>query len=74
MTEFDPTTIPLGYTYDANGNQLTFRSSKGYWSERTYDANGNQLTFRDSTGYWSERTRDAAGRELTFRNSEGVEI
>ena len=40
MTEFDPTTIPLGYTRDENGNVLTYRDSKGYWSERTYDENG----------------------------------
>ena len=50
MTEFDPTTIPLGCTRDADGNPLTFRDSKGYWSECTRDAAGNQLTYRNSTG------------------------
>jgi YD repeat-containing protein len=54
MTEFDPTTIPLGYTYDENGNQLTYRDSEGFWWEYTYDADGNVLTFRNSEGYWWE--------------------
>ena len=74
MTEFDPTTIPLGYTYDANSRELTYRDSKGFWWECTYDAAGNQLTYRCSTGYWEECTYDANGRELTYRSSNGVEI
>jgi YD repeat-containing protein len=71
MTEFDPTTIPLGYTRDENGNLLTYRSSTGYWWECTRDENGRELTYRESTGRWRECTRDAAGRELTYRNSTG---
>jgi len=50
MTEFDPTTIPLGTTRDANGRPLTFRDSTGFWCEYTYDATGRQLTYRNSNG------------------------
>jgi YD repeat-containing protein len=74
MTEFDPTSISLGYTYDANGCELTFRDSEGDWWECTYDENGNPLTYRSSTGFWSERTYGPAAQEPTFRNSKGVEI
>ena len=28
-------TIPLGYTYDSNGNVLTFKDSNDYWREST---------------------------------------
>jgi hypothetical protein len=60
------------YTYDSNGNELTFKDSLGYWGERTYDDNGNQLTYKDSDGYWNERTYDDNGNQLTFKNSRGV--
>ena len=64
-------TLPLGYTYDAHGNELTYKDSNGYWSERTRDAHGRVLTYKNSYGYWSEYTRDAQGRELTCKDSNG---
>ena len=33
-------TLPLDYTYDAQGNELTYRDSYGYWRECTRDAQG----------------------------------
>ena len=59
--------IPLGYTRDAHGRELTFKDSHGYWCEYTRDPKGLVLAFKDSNGYWRERTRDAHGRELTFK-------
>jgi hypothetical protein len=44
--------IPLGYTYDANGNVLTCKDSAGYWYEYTRDAMGNELTYTNETGKW----------------------
>jgi YD repeat-containing protein len=38
------------YTYDSNGNVLTYKDSDGYSSEYTYDSNGKELTFKDSDG------------------------
>ena len=38
------------YTYDSNGNQLTFENSDAYSYKYTYDSNGNRLTFEDSSG------------------------
>ena len=64
-------TLPLGYTRDAHGNELTFKNSNGYWREYTYDAQGNELTYEDSDGYWREYTYDAQGNELTYKSSNG---
>ena len=45
-------TIPLGYTYDHNGNVLSFRGINGDWSEYTRDAQSRVLTYKDSYGCW----------------------
>ena len=70
-------TIPLGYIYDSNNNnnnnknELTYKDSKGYWTERTYNSNNNELTFKDSTGYWAEYTYDSNNNTLTSKDSDG---
>ena len=61
--------IPLGYTYDAAGRVLTYKSNDGYWFEYTCDAAGRVLIFKDSSDFWYEYARDTHGRELTFKNS-----
>jgi YD repeat-containing protein len=38
------------YTYDSNGNVLTYEDSDGYWHKYTYDSNGKELTYEDSNG------------------------
>lgn len=60
------------YTYDSNGNELTFENSKGYWVKRTYDSSGNELTYENSEGYWHKSTYDSSGNELTYENSDGL--
>ena len=62
----------IEYTYDKNGNELTYKNSKGHSFEYTYDKNGNELTYKDSNGYSYEYTRDKNGKGLTFKDSEGV--
>ena len=64
-------TLPLGSTYDPNGNVLSFRGINGDWVVCTRDAHGRMLTYKDSDGYGSEYTRDAHGRVLTYKNSDG---
>ena len=59
--------IPIGYTRDAKGRELTCKDSHGYWCEYTYDPKGRVLTFKNSYGNWYERTRDAGGRVLTHK-------
>jgi hypothetical protein len=41
---FDPTTIPLGYTYDDNGDVLSYRHKFGFWCKHTRDDAGRGLT------------------------------
>ena len=38
------------YTYDSNGNELTYENSDGYWCKATYDSSGNELTHENSYG------------------------
>jgi uncharacterized protein RhaS with RHS repeats len=42
--------VSCEYTYDSNGNQLTYKDSGGFSSEYTYDSNGMELTFKNSNG------------------------
>ena len=56
-------TLPLGFTYDAHGNELTYKNSTGYWCERTYDANGNELTCKNSDGLWRGFSSDEIDKE-----------
>jgi hypothetical protein len=61
----------IKFTYNENGNQLTFEDSTDYWSKRTYDEKGNELTFEDSTDCWWKRTYDEKGNQLTYESSSG---
>ena len=45
-------TLPLGCTYDAHGQVLTYKNSNGDWSEYTRDAHGKVLTYKNSDGNW----------------------
>jgi YD repeat-containing protein len=38
------------YTYDSNGNIITYKDSSGYSYEATYDSNGKELTYKNSNG------------------------
>ena len=60
------------YTYDSNGNELTFEDSDGYWCKSTYDSSGNRLTSEYSDGIWHKSTYDSSGNELTYESSDGT--
>lgn len=68
-------TIPLGFTYDSNNNQSTYKDSNRFWSDYTYDSNNNNnnnlLTYKNSNGFWSEYTYDSNNNILTYKNSRG---
>jgi YD repeat-containing protein len=72
LTNEEIALIPMGYTWDAKGNILTYKDSHGVWRECTRDAMGNELTFKNSHGVWREYTRDAMGNILTYKDSYGV--
>ena len=46
--------IPIGYTYNEQGQILTYKSSSGYWYEYTYDNQGRYLTYKSSNSIWHE--------------------
>ena len=36
--------------YDANGKEIYFEDSSGFWYKRDYDSNGNLIYYGDSDG------------------------
>lgn len=58
--------IPLGYTYDSVGRELTYKAVNGGWSERRYDVDGHEVYFADSTGYVLKRWYDDVGRIIAY--------
>ena len=68
---FTPNRGSCEYTYNKNGNQLTFKHSNGYSWEKTYNVNGRELTYIDSDGLSWEFTYDKNGNELTYKHSNG---
>jgi YD repeat-containing protein len=62
--------IPLGTTYNDQGQMLTYKDSDGYWYEYTYNDQGQMLTCKKSDGYWREYTRNDRGQMLTFKEGE----
>ena len=67
-----PSGYSYEYTYDSNGNELTYKNSDGFSCEYTRDSNGKELTYKNSEGFSYEYTRDSNGKVLTYKNSEGV--
>jgi YD repeat-containing protein len=64
--------IPLGYTRDSLGNELTYKDNSGHWREYTYDSHGNELTYKNSNGdIPMGYTYDSYGRLLTYTDRSG---
>lgn len=57
--------------YDANGNDIYYEDSTGYWLKYQYDANGNKIYFEDSNGYWEKYQRDENGNVIYHEDSDG---
>ncbi len=64
---FDPSTIPLGYTYDHNGDVLSYSDEFGFWCKYTRDDAGRGLTYCDSDGNWYTYTYDHNGKHTITR-------
>ena len=63
--------IPMGFTHDSHGRELSYKNSDGFWCERTYDSKGRVLSHKNSGGYWYKYTYDTHGRELSYKKSTG---
>ncbi len=67
---FDPSTIPLGYTRDDAGRVLTCIASTGFCYTYTRDDAGRVVTYRTSDGCREDYTYDAAGKCTITRTQE----
>ena len=56
---------------DANGKQVYFEYSDGYWHKWEYDANGNKVYYENSKGTWYKSEYDSNSKEVYFENSNG---
>ena len=74
LTQQEIDLIPLGNTYDDNGNKLTYKNFDGYCHVNTYDDNNKILTYKNSDGYLGEYTYDDNNKILAHKNSNGVNI
>jgi hypothetical protein len=52
---------PVGRTFDANGNALTFRRPDGYWRRWPRNAAGHPISYQSRAETWIEWTRDEQG-------------
>ena len=50
MKKYIPSKRPLGYTYDAQGRELSYRHTDGTGWDYTYDAQGLELSCRHTDG------------------------
>jgi hypothetical protein len=59
------------HLYDANGNDIYFENSTGYWYKYEFDNNGNQTYYGNSYGYWYKREFDSNGNKIYYEDSKG---
>ena len=62
------------YTYDDNGNQLTYKDSNEFGWESTYDNKGNELTFKNSEGYFEIKGKEVTEQEFENRPFAGKKV
>ena len=68
--DFDPTTIPFGYTRDAAGRVLAYRDESGFWYVDARDDAGRVLTWINSDGRREDYTYDADGKCTATRTQQ----
>ena len=56
---------------DANGKEIYWENSHGYWFKSEYDANGKKVYWEISSGYWFKSEYDSNGKEVYWENSDG---
>jgi len=66
--DFDKGSLCL---YDANGNDIYFEDSSGFWYKRDYDSNGNLIYYENSKEYWIKREYNTNGNLIYLEDSKG---
>ena len=59
------------YIRDANGKEVYWENSYGYWVKREYDTNDKEVYCEYSTGYWIKQEYDANGKCIYYEYSNG---
>lgn len=66
--------LPLGKTYDKNGNLLSYKGNNENWGIWTYNENGKISTYKDSYGLLRKYTYDENGNLLTLWENDGTHV
>ncbi|HKL43817.1 MAG TPA: hypothetical protein VJ892_00895, partial [Candidatus Absconditabacterales bacterium] len=68
------------YTYDENGNILTYQNSNGFSYDCTLDENSNEIAFKNSNGFYQVKGNKVTKEEyeafiaqLNSNNLDGKE-
>ena len=56
---------------DANGNQIYYEDSNGFWYKLEFDSKGNQIYCENLHGFWIKTEYDSDGNEIYCENSKG---
>jgi YD repeat-containing protein len=67
---FDPSAIPLGHTYDDNGDVLSYRDEFGFWYVYRRDDDGRILTYRASSRFAYDYTYDDGKHTITHTRTQ----
>jgi len=59
---------------DANGNEIYYEDSSGFWFKIEYDADNNEIYYENSNGYWWRRKYDANGNRIYLEDPTGMKI
>jgi len=57
--------------YGANGKEIYFEDSSGFWYKRDYDSNGNLIYYENSKEYWIKREYNTNGNLIYLEDSKG---
>ena len=56
---------------DANGNQIYYEESDGYWYKYEYNSQGNEIYCESSDGYWYKHEYNSQSNRIYYEDSNG---
>lgn len=63
--------IPMGYVFDENQNEISFKDKMNFWRVSKYNHNQKILYKINSNGYWEIHEYDNEGRQISYETSLG---
>ena len=64
--------LDIKYSYDSNGNMLTYLNAIGFWVINDYTKEGKSLHTTNSSGFWATWKYDDNGNFIEYVNSAGI--